>query len=41
MLLTPEQVDLLPSEELPPLIKTLLAEFESLRQRVADLEAEN
>lgn len=41
MLLTPEQVDLLPSEELRPLIKKLLAEFESLRQRVADLEAEN
>jgi transposase len=41
MLLTPEQVDLLPSEELRPLIKTLLAEFESLRQRVADLETEN
>ena len=41
MLLTPEQVDLLPIEELRPLIKTLLAEFELLRQRVADLEAEN
>lgn len=41
MLLTPEQVDLLPIEELRPLLKTLLAEFESLRQRVADLEAEN
>ena len=41
MLLTPEQVDLLPSEELRPLLKTLLAEFELLRQRVAHLEAEN
>jgi transposase len=41
MLLTPEQVDLLPSEELHPLLKTLLAEFELLRQRVANLEAEN
>jgi transposase len=41
MLLTPEQVDLQPSEELRPLLKTLLAEFESLRQRVANLEAEN
>jgi Family of unknown function (DUF6444) len=41
MLLTPEQVDLLPSEELRPLFKELLAEFESLRQRVANLEAEN
>jgi transposase len=41
MLLTPEQVDLLPIEELRPLLKELLAEFESLRQRVANLEAEN
>jgi cell shape-determining protein MreC len=41
MLLTPEQVDLLRSEELRPLLKKLLAEFEALRQRVADLEAEN
>jgi transposase len=41
MHLTPEQVDLLPSEELRPLLKALLAEFESLRQRVAHLEAEN
>lgn len=41
MLLTPEQVDLLPSDELRPLLKKLLAEFESLRQRVANLEAEN
>jgi uncharacterized small protein (DUF1192 family) len=41
MLLTPEQVDLLPSEELRPLLKALLTEFESLRQRVANLEAEN
>jgi hypothetical protein len=41
MFLTPEQVDLLPSEKLRPLLKALLAEFESLRQRVASLEAEN
>ena len=41
MLLTSEQVDLLPGEELRPLLKKLLAEFESLRQRVASLEAEN
>ena len=41
MLLTPEQVDQLPSEELRPLLKALLAEFESLRQSVANLEAEN
>ena len=41
MLLTPQQVDLLPSEELRPLLKALLAEFELLRQRVANLEAEN
>src|SRR5215207_6231397 len=41
MLLTPEQVDLLPSEELRPWLKELLVEFESLRQRVANLEAEN
>jgi transposase len=41
MFLTPEQVDLLPSEELRPLLKKLLAEFETLRQRVAALEAEN
>ena len=41
MLLTPEQVELWPSEELRPLLKALLAEFELLRQRVADLEAEN
>ena len=41
MLLTPEQIDLLPTEELRPLLKALLAEFESLRQRVAHLEAEN
>lgn len=38
---TPEQVDLLPSEELRPLLKALLIEFELLRQRVAHLEAEN
>ena len=41
MLLTPEQVDLLPSEELRPCLRKLLAEFESLLQRVANLEAEN
>ena len=41
MLLTPEQVDLLPSEELRPWLKALLAEFELLRQRVAHLETEN
>jgi transposase len=41
MLLTPEQVDLLPSEELRPLLKKLLAEFDALLKRVADLEAEN
>lgn len=41
MLLTPEQVDLLPSEKLRPLLKALLAEFELLRQRVANLETEN
>jgi cell division septum initiation protein DivIVA len=41
MLLTPEQVDLQPSEELRPLLKALLEDFESLRQRVASLEAEN
>lgn len=38
---TPEQIDLLPSEELRPLLKKLLAEFELLGQRVAKLEAEN
>jgi transposase len=41
MLLTPEQVDLLSNEELRPLLKVLLAELESLRRRVASLEAEN
>jgi hypothetical protein len=41
MLLTPEQVDLLPSEELRPLLKKSLAESEALRQRVADLEVDN
>ena len=41
MLLTPEQIDLLPSEELRPLLKALLAEFELLRQRVTHLETEN
>jgi transposase len=41
MILTPEQVDLLPSEELRPLLKKLLADFDALLKRVADLEAEN
>ena len=41
MLLTPEQVDLLPSEELRPCLRKLLAELESLLQRVANLESEN
>ena len=41
MLLIPEQLDLLTREELLALIKELLPEFESLRRRVADLEAEN
>lgn len=41
MVLTLEQVDLLPSEELRPLVKKLLAEFDALLKRVADLEAEN
>jgi len=41
MLLTPEQVDLLPSEELRPSLKQLLADFDALLKRVADLEAEN
>jgi len=41
MSLAPEQIELLPNEELRPLLKLLLAEFESLRQRVTDLEAEN
>jgi transposase len=41
MLLTPEQVDLLPSEELSSLLKKLLADFDALLKRVADLEAEN
>ena len=40
MLLTREQVDLHPSEEFHPLPKALLADLESLRQRVASLEAE-
>lgn len=41
MNVTPEQVDLLPSEELRPALKKLLAEFELLGQRVTRLEAEN
>lgn len=41
MRLKPEQVDLLPVEELRPLLKVLLTELEALRQRVASLEAEN
>lgn len=41
MLLTPEQVDLLPVEELRSLVKVLLVELESLRRRVALLEIEN
>lgn len=41
MMLTPEQIDLLPSEELRPLLKMLMAELDALRNRVADLEAEN
>ncbi|MBK9316851.1 MAG: IS66 family transposase [Acidobacteria bacterium] len=41
MPLTPEQVDLLPSEELRPLLKKFLAEFDALLKRIADLEAEN
>lgn len=41
MLLTPEQVDLLPIEGLRSLVKVLFVELESLRQRVALLEAEN
>jgi hypothetical protein len=41
MLVTPKQVEILPNEELRPLLKMLLAEFELLRQRVADMEAEN
>ncbi len=41
MPLTPEQVDLLPNDELRPLLKKLLAEFDVLLKRVADLEAEN
>ena len=41
MLLTPEQIDLLPSEELRPLLKKFLAEFDALLKRVEDLEAEN
>lgn len=39
--MTPEQIDLLSNEELRPLLKLLLAELESLRSRVAALEAEN
>jgi transposase len=41
MLLSPEQVDLLPSEELRPLLKKLWADFDVLLKRVAELEAEN
>lgn len=41
MPVTPEQIDLLPSEEIRPLLKALLPEIESLRGRVAELEAEN
>ncbi|MGH9751910.1 MAG: DUF6444 domain-containing protein [Blastocatellia bacterium] len=41
MLPTPEQVDLLPSEELRPLLKKLLADFDALLKRVAGLEADN
>lgn len=40
-LITAEQVDLLTREELLVLLKALLPEFALLRQRVADLEAEN
>lgn len=36
-----EQLDLLTREELIALLKALLPEFELLRQRVANLEAEN
>ena len=36
-----EQLDLLTREELLALLKALLPEFESLRQRVANLEADN
>lgn len=41
MSVTSEQLDLLPREELVALLKKLLVEFESLRQRVAELEDEN
>lgn len=41
MPLTSKQVDLLPSEQLRPLLKKLLADFDALFKRVADLEAEN
>src|SRR5438046_1515519 len=41
MPLTSEQLDLLTREDLLALFKTLLAEVESLRQRVAELETEN
>ncbi len=41
MILTPEQVDLLPSEELRLSLKKLLADFDALLKRVAELEAEN
>ena len=41
MPVTSAQLDLLPREKLLVLLKNLLAEFDSLRQRVAELEAEN
>lgn len=41
MLLTSEQIDILPSGELRPLLKELMAKFELLSQRVASLETEN
>ena len=41
MPVTSDQLDLMPREELLVLLKKFLVEFESLRQRVAGLEAEN
>ena len=41
MILTPEQIDLLPSKEIRPLLKLLMAQLDALLKRVADLEAEN
>lgn len=41
MPVTPEQLDLLTREDLLALLKALLAEVDSLRQRVAELEVEN